>query len=177
MRLGRAREQFNKMHHKLGSSPLILWLVGALVLLLWACGTVTQIQTSEFLANGTNQQLSGVSWSIFLQPWILITGQVPMGEATSWMYAWTVEALTLVFAMAIAAAVSGLMSVNRLLAKIFVVAGSLLIILNSVADFNGAAANNGLVRFLVALALGTIVTCGLPVGLALIEKGFQEYGD
>lgn len=175
MGIARAREQLQRMHHKLGSSPLILWIVGGLVLLLWACGTSTQIQTSEFLANGTNQQLTGVSWNIFVQPWLLISGQAPMGVATAWMYAWTVEAMTLVFALAIAAAVTGLMAVNRLLAKIFVVAGALLVILNSVADFNGAAANNNLVRFLVALALGLIVTCGLPVGLALIEKGFEEY--
>ena len=171
----RAREQFGRMHHKLGSSPLILWLIGVLVLVLWACGTVTQIQTSEFLAQGSNTQLTGVSWSVFMQPWLLITGQAPIGESTAWMYGWVVEALTLVFALAVTAAVVGLASVNRLLAKVFVIAGVVLVILNSVADYSGAASNNPLVRFLVALALGLIVTCGLPVALALIEKGFEEY--
>ena len=173
--LGRARQQFNRMHHKLGSSPLILWFLGALVLLLWLSGTVVQIQTSEYLAQGATQQVAGVAWGILWQPILMATGQAPIQYVTSWEYGWTVEVLTLIVALAIATAFHKIATVNTILARVFVAAAVLLLILNSWADFSSSPGANDLIRFLVALAIGIMVTVGLPLGLGLIEHGFEEY--
>lgn len=167
-------EQFNKVHHRLGSSPLINWLLGALSLFLWACASIVQIQTSEYLALGANTRVAGVTWGVLLQPWLLISGQAPIAYATSWVYAWTVELITLVFALSLAVAIGKIATVNRHLAKWFALAGALLIILNSYADYSSSPGANPLVQFLIALAVGGIVVVGLPLGIGLIEHGFSE---
>lgn len=172
---GHARDISGRAHKKLANSPLIMWLLGALVLLLWFCATVTQIQTSEYLAEGSSQRVTSVAINVFLQPWLIITGQVPQGYNTPYMYAWIVEVLTLVVALALTAAFTKIATVNSMLAKIFLGAAVILVILNSWADFSGTPGNNDLIRFLVALAIGLMVTCGLPLGIGLIEHGFEQY--
>ena len=164
----------NRLHQRLGSSPLILFILGGLVLLLWGAGTVVQIQTSEYLALGTNAKVAGVAWQVFTQPWLLLTGQAPIQYATSWIYGWVVETITLVFAMALAIAISKISQVNPHLAKGFVVCGAALILLNSYADYNSSPGANPLVQVLIALAVGGIVVVGLPLGIGLIERGIEE---
>lgn len=164
-----------RAHKKLANSPLIMWFLGALVLLLWFAATVTQIQTSEFLAEGSGQRVASVAINVFMQPYLIITGQVPLGENTAYMYAWIVEVLTLVVALALAAAFGKIATVNPMLAKIFIGAAVLLVILNSWADFSSSPGNNDLIRFLIALAIGLMVTCGLPLGIGLLEHGFEQY--
>ncbi len=167
-------QQFSRVHHKLGSSPLILWFLGALSLLLWAAASVVQIQTSEYLALGSKDRVAGVAWAILLQPWLMISGQAPIAFVTSWVYAWVVEVITLVFALALSVAVTKISTVNPRLGKWFVVFGGLLILLNSWADYSSSPGANPLVQFLIALAIGGIVVVGLPLGVGLIEHGFEE---
>jgi hypothetical protein len=173
--MGHAREMSGRAHKKLANSPLIMWGLGALVLLLWFCATVTQIQTSEYLAEGNSQRVASVAINVFMQPYLIITGQVPLGDNTAFMYAWIVEVLTLVVALALAAAFGKIATVNPTLAKIFIGAAVLLVILNSWADFSSSPGNNDLIRFLIALAIGLMVTCGLPLGIGLLEHGFEQY--
>ncbi|MBV9690947.1 MAG: hypothetical protein JO202_14710 [Ktedonobacteraceae bacterium] len=169
------RAHAGRAHRKLNNSPAIMWFLGALVLVLWACATIVQIQTSEYLALGANQHVSHVAWNVFLQPYLLVTGQSPADQQTAWMYGWIVEAFTLIVGLALAVAFIKIGSVNRVLAKIFVGAAVLLVILNSWADFASSPGSNDLIRFLVALAIGLIVTCGLPLGVGLIEYGCEQY--
>ena len=173
--LNNLRMRAGRAHKRLNNSPMIMWFLGGLVLLLWACATVVQIQTSEYLALGTNQVVSHVALNVFLQPYLLITGQSPADQQTAWVYGWVVEACTLIVGLALAAALIKIGSVNRALAKFFVGAALALVVLNSIADFNGSPGTNDLVRGLVALAIGLIVTCGLPLGIGLIEYGFEQY--
>ena len=170
------RERFSRLHHKLGSSPLILFTLGGLSLLMWASASVVQVQTSEYLALGNQTRVAGVAWAIVLQPILLITGQAPINEATAWMYAWVVETVTLIFALALTAAIIKIASVNPRLAKGFVAGGLLLIILNSWADYSASPGSSPLVQGLIALAVGGIVVVGLPLGLGLIERGIEELG-
>ena len=169
------REHVGRAHKKLANSPLIMWALGLLTLLLWVCATVTQIQTSEFLAEGSSQRVASIAINVFQQPWLIISGQVPIGYNTPYMYAWIVELLTLVVALALTAAFTKIATVNPTLAKIFIGAAVILVILNSWADFSGTPGNNDLGRFLVAAALGIMVTCGLPLGIGLIEHGCEQY--
>jgi hypothetical protein len=171
------RENFGRLHHKLGSSPLILFVLGGLTLLMWASASVVQIQTSEFLALGNAARVAGVAWAILLQPFLLITGQAPVREATAWMYGWVVETITLIFALTLTVAIVKLSSVNPRLAKGFVAGGLLLIILNSWADYSASPGSSALVQGLIALAIGGIVVVGLPIGLGLIERGIEELGE
>lgn len=163
-------------HHRLGSSPLILFFLGALVLTLWLSSTIVQIQTSEYLALGAGNQVHGVSWFVLAQPWLLITGQVTnTADGTAWDYGWIIESLTLVFALALAVSYKKIESMNSLLAKAFIVSGFILIALNSWADYQSAPGTSSLIRFLVALAIGIMVTVGLPLGIGLIETGVSEF--
>jgi hypothetical protein len=167
-------QQINRVHKKLGSSPLILWFLGSLALLLWAAASVVQIQTSEYLALGGVKKVVGVAWSVLMQPWLLLTGQAPIEYVTSWTYAWVVELITLVFALALSAAITKIAAVNEHMPKYFVVSGIVLIVLNGWADYSSSPGGNWLVQFLIALAIGGIVCVGLPLGVGLLEKGFEE---
>ena len=167
-------QKLNRIHHKLGSSPLIMWFLGALVLLLWAAGTVVQIQTSEYLALGSSVRVANVAWNVFLQPWLMLTGQAPIEYVTAWLYGWVVEVITLVFALALSAAVVKINSVNSHFGRWFTVSGLLLIGLNSWADYSSSPGANPLTQALIALAVGMIVTIGLPLGIGLIEHGAEE---
>lgn len=172
--LSEAQSQFNRVHHKLGSSPLINWLLGALSLIFWACGSIIQIQTSEFLAMGNNARVASVAWGVLFQPWLMITGQAPIAYATAWLYGWVVELVTLVFAMSLTVALNKIGTVNRRLAGLFAIAGGVLIALNSYADYSSSPGASPLVQFLIALAVGLVVVVGLPLGIGLIEHGFSE---
>lgn len=164
-----------RVHHKLGSSPLIMWFLGALTLLFWLAGTIVQIQTSEYLALGRADRVAGVNWTILSQPWMLITGHAPLQFATAWEYAWVVELVTLVFALALSVAVAKISSVNPHLAKWFVIGALVLVLLNGYADYSASPGTTPLVQFLIALALGGIVVVGLPLGVGLIEHGMEEF--
>jgi len=164
-----------RMHHKLGSSPLIMWLLGALALMLWLSGTVVQIQTSEYLAIGRVDRVAGIDWGILVQPWLLITGSAPIQFATAWEYAWVVELVTLVFGLALTIAVAKISTVNPHLAKWYVIGSISLVALNGYADYSASPGASSLVQFLIALAIGGIVVVGLPLGVGLIEHGFEEF--
>ena len=166
--------RLDRLHHKLGSSPLILFILGGLVGLLWAAGTVVQIQTSEYLAMGANTRVASVAWAVLLQPWQMLLGIAPLQYETAWLYGWIVEVVTLVFALALAVAIHKISVANTVLGKGFVIAGALLVFLNSWADYTSSPGANPLVQFLIALSIGLIVTVGLPLTIGLIERGFEE---
>ena len=168
------QQQMGRMHQRLGSSPIILWFLSALAFLLWACASVVQIQTSEYLALGNANRVAGVAWAILMQPWLMITGQAPIALVTSWVYAWVVELVTLVFSLALSVAIAKISTVNPLLAKGFLVLGFLLIALNAWADYSSSPGVNPLVQALIAVAIGGIVVVGLPLCIGLAEKGFEE---
>lgn len=169
------KEHVGRAHKGLSSSPLIMWFLGALCLVLWACATITQISTSEYLASGTNQVVSSMQWAVFIQPWLLLTGQGNITDRTAWAYGWIVEFFTLAFSMALIPLMHKIGSVNSFLAKATLIAGGILLIVNSIADYQSSPGSNDLVRFLIALALGLIVTVGLPLGVGLIEYGCEQY--
>src|SRR5947209_14200903 len=99
--LNNIREHAGRAHKGLSSSPLIMWFLGALCLVLWACATITQISTSEYLASGSNQVVSSMQWGVFIQPWLLLSGQGTLTARTAWAYGWIVEFFTLAFSMAL----------------------------------------------------------------------------
>lgn len=174
MPLRKVGEQFHRIHHRLGASPLILWFLGALSLVLWAGASIVQIQTSEYLALQHSYRVATVEWGILAQPYLMIMGQAPIQYATAWLYAWVVELVTLVFSLALSVAVAKINVANPHLGKWFVVFGLVLISLNGWADYSSSPGNNVLVQFLIALAIGGIVVVGLPLGIGLIEHGFEE---
>lgn len=163
------------VHHKLGASPLILWFLGAGSLWLWACVTIVQIQTSEYLALGRTDRVAGVAWGIVTQPWLMISGQAPTQYVTAWAYAWIVELITLVFALALSVAIVKISAVNPRLSRWFVFSGVVLILLNGWADYSASPGATPLVQFLIALALGGLAVVGLPLGIGLIEHGIEEF--
>lgn len=169
------QQQISKMHHKLGSSPLILGFLGVLALVLWLCATIVQIQTSEFLAMGSMRQVTGVELSVLSQPWVMITGQAPIQFVTAWVYAWVVELITLVFGMALTISVAKIAAVNPFIARLYPIAGTVLILLNGWADYSSSPGSNWLVQSLIAVAIGGIVVVGLPLGLGLLERAVEEY--
>jgi hypothetical protein len=167
--------KWNRLHKQLGSSPIIFFLLGAGVLFFWLCATITQIQTSEYLAQGSSMLVSGVSWNVLQQPGLLITGQAPIALATSWLYAWIVELVTLIFGLALSVAIAKISAVNPALARLFAVVGGLLILLNGWADYSSSPGTGILVQGLIAVAIGGLVVVGLPLGIGLWEHAAQEF--
>lgn len=172
--MGAVVDQWNKIHKKLGSSPLIMFVLGVLVLVFWLAGSIVQIQTSEYLALGNHVRVASVAWSVLAQPWLMISGQAPIDQVTAWLYGWVVEIITLVFALALSVAVVKINSVNPHFGRWFIIFGLVLIALNAWADYSSSPGTNWLVQGLIALAIGMIVTLGLPLGLGLIEHGVEE---
>jgi hypothetical protein len=171
----RRNSKFRRLYNTVGSSPLILFFLGGLTLLLWASASVIQIQTSEALVLGLSQ-VQSIDVIVFWQPIGLILGQFDMKHSTAYGYAWIIEVITLIFGLALGYAVHVLRQTNRMLGKWYTIACLVLIGLNGYADFY-ASPGDGVVKFLVAFAIGGMVVTGLPVGLALIEKGIEELGD
>src|SRR5436305_369795 len=110
------KERAARSHKKLNNSPIILWFLGGATLILWACGSVSQIRTSELLALGSNAVASGVSWAVLSQPWQLLTGAAPVEYVTAWEYGWGVEIITLIVALALTVVWVKLGSLNSFLA-------------------------------------------------------------
>jgi hypothetical protein len=82
--MGSTRLPLNRLHQKIGSSPLILFFLGILALGLWLAATVVQVQTSEYLALGNATRVAGVAWGVLTQPWLLISGQAPGDHITTY---------------------------------------------------------------------------------------------
>ena len=169
------KQNIGRMHHKLNSSPLLSFLLSALVIGIWLAASVVQIQTSEALALGSTSRVAGVSWGTLGQFVLLVTGQAPTGLATAWIYAWVVEIVTLVFAINLSVAVAKIASVNPHISKGFVFCGAALIILNSYADYSSSPGATPLMQILIALAIGGIAVVGLPLGVGLFEHGIEEF--
>ena len=104
----------------------------------------------------------------------MITGQAPIALVTSWVYAWVVELVTLVFALHSSVAVAKIAMVNPYIAKCLWWRVPCSLLLNAWADYSSSPGQNTLVQFLIALAIGGIVVVGLPLGIGLLEKGFEE---
>ena len=118
--------------------------------------------------------VAGVAWGILLQPWLMLTGQAPAQYVTAWMYGWTVEVVTLIFALTLSVAVAKISLANPKLGKGFLIFGFLLIALNSWADYSSSPGTTPLVQGLIALAIALMVVCGLPIAVGLLEHGFEE---
>lgn len=169
------KERMHRAHKGLNSSPLILGLLGGGMLGLWSCGTMVQIQTSEYLALGGHSIVSSLNWGLWAQPVMLFTGAAPIAYQTAYMYGWGVEIITLIVSLGLGQALSKVGSMNGCLSKGFLIASLLLLALNSIADYQSSPGENDLIRFLIALLIGVVVTCGLPVGLGLLEAAWEQY--
>jgi hypothetical protein len=167
-------QRVQNAHHRMGSSPIILFLLGALMGIITLAATIVQIQTSELLAMGNLQNVTGVSWAVLMQPWELITGTAPVGSATAWIYGWAVEVITLVFAVALSKATASISASNPHLGRWFVIGSIVLIALNSYADYSASPGNTPLIKFLIALAIALVVVCGIPITFGLFEHGARE---
>lgn len=172
--LKKVGEQFHRIHHRLGASPIILWGLGVASLIFWACATIVQIQTSEYLAMQNHNRVAGVAWGILMQPYLLMSGQAPVQYATAWIYGFIVELVTLIFALALAVAVTKINVANPYIGKWYILGSVALISLNSWADYSSSPGDNWLIKALIALAIGGWAVVGVPVGIGLIEHGFDE---
>ena len=169
------KARVHRAHKGLNSSPLILGILGVGTLGLWACGTMVQIQTSEFLALGGRAIVASVNWLLWQQPMLLLTGAAPIAYQTAWMYGWGVEIITLIVSLALGHALSKVSTLNGCLSKFFLICSLLLLVLNSIADYQSSPGDNDLIRFLIALLIAVIVNCGLPVGIGLLEAAWEQY--
>jgi hypothetical protein len=160
---------------KIGTSPLVLGLIGLLVAIIWIGGTVVQLQTSEVLVfQGTFHFTN--SWQVIAQPWLLVSGQITnVNQGVGVIYAWGVEALTLVFAYVLEHALAHLRKTNRRMSRWFVAWGIVLIALNSWADFQSSPGGSPLVRGLVAALVGGVVVTFLPIAIGLLGAAIGEF--
>ena len=160
---------------KIGTSPLVLGLIGLLVAIIWIGGTVVQLQTSEVLVFQGKFHFTN-SWQVIAQPWFLVSGQITnVNQGVGVIYAWGVEALTLVFAYVLEHALAHLRKTNQRMSRWFVAWGLVLIALNSWADFQSSPGGSPLVRGLVAALVGGVVVTFLPIAIGLLGAAIGEF--
>lgn len=157
-----------------GVDPTILIGLGALVALVWAVSTITQIRTSEALMLGGQKVPVDVEWGVLLQPWQLLTGTAPIGMTMPWCYGWIIESLTLIWSLALEHAKAELFKTNKTLGSVYGTVTVLLIGLNGWADYNSSPGNDPLTQGLIAGAIGIMVTTGLPIAIVLLKTGFAK---
>lgn len=160
---------------KIGTSPLVLALVGLLVAIVWIGATLVQLQTSEVLVFGGTFIFTN-TWQIVKQPWLLISGQITNTEqSVGVIYAYGVECLTLIFAYVLEHALKHIKQTNAKLSRWFVLWGLVLIALNSWADYNSSPGGGILVHALVAALVGGVVVTFLPVAIGLLGAAIGEF--
>lgn len=166
--------RMSRYHHGLASSPIILFIIGAACLFFGTCATLVDIRTTENLALGVPGTSVGVMWGVILQPYQLAVGTMTANMQLAAIYAWGVELIQLIFALALVVAVNKLHSVSPTIAKWFSVVGALLILLNAYANFMSAPTANPLIQILMAVLVGGLAVVGLPLGIGFLEAGFAE---
>lgn len=159
-----------------GTDPWILLTLGTLVGIMWAIATVTQVRTSEMLMLSGGKVPLDVQWGVFLQPYQLITGQVPTQYMGAYAYGWFIETITLVWAWALEHAVVKMRETNAHLGKWYGIVSFALIALNSWADFNNSPGPDGLSQALMAVSIGLMSVTGLPIALVLLKAGLAKMG-
>jgi hypothetical protein len=159
-----------------GTDPWILLSLGALVGVMWAIATVTQIRTSEMLMLSGGRVPLDVQWGVFLQPYQLIIGAVPSQYMGAYSYGWFIECITLVWAWALEHAVVKMRETNAHLGKWYGIVSFALISLNSWADFNNSPGPDPLSQALMAVSIGLMSVTGLPIALVLFKAGLAKMG-
>ena len=160
---------------KIGTSPLVLGLIGLLVLAIWIGATVIQLQTSEVLVFSGHFRFTN-SWQVIAQPWLLVSGQITdVNQGVGVIYAYVIECLTLVFAYVLEHALAHIRRTNKRMSRWFVAWGIILIALNSWADYTSSPGTSPLVRGLVAAAVGGAVVTFLPIAIGLLGAAIGEF--
>ncbi len=168
------QQRAGRYHHSLASSPIICFVIAAMCLFFGVCATLIDIRTTENLALGIPGSAVGVAWQVILQPYQLLTGDIPSSYQLAYLYAWGVELIQLIFALALVIAVNKLSTVNTTIGKWFMVCGTLLILLNAYANFQSAPTSNPLIQVLMAVCIGGLAVVGLPLAIGFAEHGFSE---
>jgi hypothetical protein len=171
----RRKRPFREYYGTFSSSPLILFILGGAALFFAVIAMVVEIRTSELLVLGGKS--TEIPWGVFLQPYELVVGTENMITKLSWVYGWGIEVIGLIFAFALNHATHALRQTNEKIAKIYGIASFLLVSLNAWANFNALPGVDQLIQMLVALVVAMAVIAFPVVGLALIERGFEELGD
>jgi hypothetical protein len=157
------------------ASPIIFFALGIAALFFFFIALVVEIRTSELLVLGGKS--NEIPWGVFMQPYLLVMGTDPILTKLAWVYGWGIEVIGLIFAFALNHATHALSQTNTKIAKIYGVVSILLISLNAWANFNALPGVDPLVQMLVALVVAMAVIAFPVIGLALIERGFEELGD
>ena len=171
----RRKRPIREYYGTFSASPIILFILGVAACFFAIIAMVVEIRTSELLVLGG--KANEIPWGVFLQPYELVVGTESMLTKLAWMYGWGIEIVDLVFAFALNHATHALRQTNDKIAKFYGIASFLLISLNAWANFNSLPGVDPLVQFLVALVVAVAVVAFPVIGLALIEKGFEELGD
>jgi len=157
------------------ASPIILFTLGAAALFFGLVAVVVEIRTSELLVLGGKAE--EIPWGVFLQPYLLVMGTDPILTKMAWLYGWGIEIIGLIFAFAFNHATNALSQTNARIAKMYGVVSFLLILLNGWANFHSLPGVDPLIQVLVAVVVAIAVIAFPVIGLALIERGFEELGD
>ncbi len=174
-RMARLKQQVGRYHRNVANSPILCIGIGLIALFFGILCTTVDIATTEYLATGSLDKITGIQWGIWTQPWMLVTGQIPnLTQAVGFVYAWTVETVQLIFGLVLGHALTKVHSVSSRLARGFAVIGTILILLNGVATYNAAPVANPLMQFLIAIAMGGFSIVSFPIGIGLIETGMEE---
>lgn len=159
-----------------GSSPILKFLVGVALILLWIVASLLQIQTSEsFILNGPVVHYAA-DWAILYQPYYLVTGQLTPTLAKAVMWGWGVELIFLVCVIGYEEAHATISEGNKRLANIFRIGSFAIIAFDAWTDFNYGSLPSGIGGQLAFAAITAFIVMFAGVaGVHLVVKAMREF--
>lgn len=157
-------------------SPLLKFLLGAALIVLWLIASLLQIQTSEsFILNGPVVSYAA-DWAILRQPYALVMGGLSPMMAKAVMWGWGVELVFLVCVIGYEEAHATISAGNKRLAMLFRLGSIVIIVFDAWTDFNYGSLPSGLGgQIAFALITAFVVMFAGVAGVHLITRGVQEF--
>ena len=171
----RSHRPVSRRHSGRGSSPLPKLVLGGVLIAFFVIGSVLHIQTSEAFFLAGHLLSLAPRWTVLLQPWQLVQGELSPRMAEAVMWGWGIELIFLVCVIGFEVAHAGVAASSLVMAKAFRTGTFILILFDGYTDFlygNVVSGFWGQLGF--ALITGFVVFYFGTVGWHFIEDGLGE---
>jgi len=164
--------------HRRQQSPILLLAVGLFCAGMWIGIVLLQLQTSmALMLSGKEVTVQTANWGVFVLFWELVTGQLYGALLVAVTWAYMVELVTLIFAVALKFAMEAASQSHQKLPKWWVIASIVLLLYNAYSDFSYGTLYVGswVGNLAFSLVCGMGVCFLLPIAFRLIEGAIDGW--
>lgn len=159
-----------------GHHPLVIVIVGIGFLVLFVIGFMTQIQTNEaFIQHAGNIEVYKPNWSILLQLYYLVQGQLSASDAAATIFGYGIELIYLGFIIGYGMLEDAVSASGQVMARIFMSGAWGIVVFNLWTDYNYGSLGGGFWGH-VGFAAATSFIVGFfgTIGIYLIRAGWRR---